>query len=242
MLHLKYNPVDVDVVVNQLQQSLWDAIPDFRPIWENYHRVYVNPVNQQSFIPELYVDGDYKEMLITDKSVLTTFITVSNIREVSRMVFSATMSLYIQCSDLQELFPTITHRPDEELENTFNRAYIGMFKGDIELKRTVRGVDDVYSGFDKKNVNFNDLNEFCLLRMDFDIKYTVNGCALPPQPIIIPCASGTAVNSDGSYSLSVPSGGTATIPDTTINFNLDFESESVTFPTLSDQVINITLV
>ena len=41
---------------------------------------------------------------------------------------------------------------------------------------------------------------------------------------------------------SVPSGTDYVIPDTTLNFNLDFETATATFATLSNQTINITLV
>ena len=55
------------------------------------------------------------------------------------------------------------------------------------------------------------------------------------------CAPATAVNSDGSFSLSIPSGGTATIPDTTYNFIFDGQTYSTTLPTGADHTINIIL-
>lgn len=56
------------------------------------------------------------------------------------------------------------------------------------------------------------------------------------------CSPAHVVNSDNSYSVDVLSGGLLTLPDTTINFNLDFETQTTTFATLSNQTINVTLV
>jgi hypothetical protein len=59
------------------------------------------------------------------------------------------------------------------------------------------------------------------------------------ETIIAP--DGQAINSDASFTLSVPSGGTAPIPDTTyeiyVNGVLD---QSVTLPSITNQTINIT--
>ena len=71
---------------------------------------------------------------------------------------------------------------------------------------------------------------------------TKSCCKYIDNNIPITCADGTATNSDTSYSLTVPSGTDVPIPDTTLNFNLDFETATATFATLSNQTINITLV
>jgi len=63
--------------------------------------------------------------------------------------------------------------------------------------------------------------------------------AQPPalsELIVTLCPDGQAVNSDGSFTLSVPSGGTAPIPDSQINVNGVNEGDVV-----SVQPINITL-
>jgi hypothetical protein len=71
----------------------------------------------------------------------------------------------------------------------------------------------------------------------------VNGMmsGITPAPPPPSCVPGTAVNSDNSYSLSVPSGGTANLPDTTINITdqLGNPLDTITFPVYSTVNIDI---
>jgi hypothetical protein len=55
------------------------------------------------------------------------------------------------------------------------------------------------------------------------------------------CAGGTVINSDGSYSLAVPSGSTTQIPDETYDIYVNgVFDQSVTLPTLGNNTLNIT--
>ena len=48
------------------------------------------------------------------------------------------------------------------------------------------------------------------------------------------------LNSDGSYSVDVPNGDTLTLPNTTLNLQIDgTQVASNTYPTLSTQTINL---
>jgi len=192
MIHLKINPIDADRVVDYFQQYFWGALVDFQPDWESYHRVYVNPKENNKYIPEFFLDNEYKECLISDKSVLSTFFTIDETRNQSTGVFTAAMSLYIQCSDLSALFPTITHRADEELENKFMLVYNGMVKKGAKLLKTVRGINNVYSSFERENVEYEDMNEYCVIRIDFEVQYSTMGCKIyPVVPIPPSCQDGT---------------------------------------------------
>lgn len=53
------------------------------------------------------------------------------------------------------------------------------------------------------------------------------------------CYAAIVENSDASYQSTVASGGTLVLPDTTIDFVVDGVTTSTTFPTLSNQIINI---
>ena len=53
------------------------------------------------------------------------------------------------------------------------------------------------------------------------------------------CYAAIVENSDASYQNTVASGGTLVLPDTTIDFVVDGVTTSTTFPTLSNQIINI---
>lgn len=67
-------------------------------------------------------------------------------------------------------------------------------------------------------------------------------CAIPMNPIVpgAGCAAATVENSDGSYSVSVASGGTLVLPDTTMNIYYDnVLTDTITFPTLANETINI---
>lgn len=54
------------------------------------------------------------------------------------------------------------------------------------------------------------------------------------------CSPSYVVNTNASYSTSVASGSTLTLPDTTFNVQIDgTQVESETYPTLSNQIINL---
>lgn len=85
----------------------------------------------------------------------------------------------------------------------------------------------------------------CELTLSIDINKVDENCCLDtykaPQPT---CADGTVINSNGTYTLAVPSGETVELPDTNYDIYLDgVFKETVTLPTLDPtNDLNIILI
>lgn len=170
MNYRKVDPVYIDVPIDKFQAHIFDSLPDFSPIWESYHRAYLNPKEKFQYIPEVYFNRHYSEVLITNRTALTSFFTASNEIEVNPRTnqHSGTISLFVQCSDLDALsLHTGVERPDAEFRNEFILAYNKYKGGDMDLIRIVTGIEEVYQGMDTTNVTFQDMNEWFVFRMDF---------------------------------------------------------------------------
>lgn len=167
----------VDVVIDKAQRILWSALEDFRPDWDLYPRVYLNPSIREGFLtPEHYddVDDEYAEVLITDLKPLVTFFSVLPDRVQADGKITAEAELYVQCSDLQELFPAVAERSDEHLVDAFLSALSNQTGRGIAVSRVVTGVQTVYGGFNLENLQHSDMNEYNVFKIVLELKYSMN--------------------------------------------------------------------
>ena len=71
---------------------------------------------------------------------------------------------------LDEVYPTITHRADEEFINeVYNILYNNPYKH--ELNGVVRGLENVYAEFDTSQVTWDDISEYYVVRFDLEVTY-----------------------------------------------------------------------
>lgn len=175
--NLKTSPVGIDVVVDRLQQLIydgvdWDTNPMATTTYDSYPRIYKNPV-QGGDRPEYFIgDRDYKEVLLDDNFSGTSFFTVSDERNLDD-VWSAQLSIIFQLN-LAELYPAIPHRADEEAHQTIlNLLYDNIWN--YEVSGLVVGVPNVYSEFDFSQSIFDDMEKFHVFRINLNITYEY-GC------------------------------------------------------------------
>lgn len=142
----------------------------------------------------------------------------------------------------------VYERINDDRSDVFENANdTSLILRDIRVWWNNYGIDDIEIVEDPKGTFVSDRELDNLIGYFADVVFSIPShgrCDVPvsiiPSPYLT-CAPSTVVNSNISFSEIVPSGTTYTLSDTTINFNLDFLTESVTFPTLENAEINITL-
>lgn len=172
-LILKTDPKGIDVVINNLQNTLFTELTtEFGwTDYQSYPRAYKNP-KDGSLIPENYDgSGDYKEVFYDDKFKATSFFLASDTSSLDRTSrqYSNTISAIFQVN-LKELLPLITHRADEEMHR---QVWLAITKSPQTylLDSIVTGVDNVYSGLNLTQLQIDDMSDCHVVRFDFNITY-----------------------------------------------------------------------
>lgn len=152
------------------------------------------------------------------------------------------IQLYIEISD--KVYKDRTNLNDTESDtlqvcravfNVINKSgrwnSLGRVESATVSKFWERSADEVAGHTMVINFTLFDTNTICALPLedyDFDSTYVSS------------CADAVVLNSDSSYNVSVPSGGSLTLPNTTFNIYVNgILNNSVNFATLSNQTINI---
>ena len=107
----KTDPKGIDISIGKLQNLLFTELDLLS--YESYPRVYKNPDINGLTIPETYIaTKDYKEVFFDDKFSLSSFWLVDDNRSIDEFA-TTTISVVFQVL-LDELYPTVPHRADEE--------------------------------------------------------------------------------------------------------------------------------
>lgn len=173
------NPVGVDLAVADIQNKMFEylTVTAGWTNYESYPRAYVNP-KKGGAIPEVFTGNrEYKECLFDDKFNVTSFFIVENSKpyDGDNGNFEASISIIFQCK-LNELYPSITHRADEEMhldliEAIKRTAYIKQLGG------VITSTEDVYSALSipsdyAARVALDDMSDFHVVKIDLTIKYS----------------------------------------------------------------------
>lgn len=176
MMIRKTDPQAVDQLIDKIQVHLDKKLSSLLGEWENNHRAYKNPKRQgqNGFVAEVYKGhGEYRECFYDDNFDWTSFFIVSDESDFVESRLSTDISWIIQ-GRLSSSFNT-AHRADEELRNEVVKAF-NSFRGLIELVSTENGIDRVYSEFDTSNLNYDDMSDVHVLRINFTGQYSATCC------------------------------------------------------------------
>lgn len=167
-------PKGIDKMVDKLQRSFWSSLSSKFTSWDSYPRCNLNP-RGSSLIPEYISDvsKDYTEVYINDRVDLTTFFLSKGDRALNEGSgkYEAKFDMYVQCSNLKALFPSVTHRADEELIVEFSNAFKNKVPMNVNLNLVVTELEDVYRGMDTSKIKFSNMNEYCVFKMEFTTLY-----------------------------------------------------------------------
>lgn len=170
----KINPVGIDKVIDAFQTYL-DALLQGAD-WVMYPRVYPNPKKAKlnSKVPEYFEDLEYYETFMDDNHSMTSFFIVSPNRTQENGLFKTQISLVCQVSRLSDLFPAIQHRADEEFNRMFVRSFMNYPTSAVEYIGMTTEIQNVYSEFDKEKIRLDDMNEFYVVRFNFNADFNYN--------------------------------------------------------------------
>ena len=107
-------------------------------------------------------------MFYNDEFTASSHFIVQNDRRFGEL-YQAEVSLIFH-ANLEELYPSILHRADEEMHRQIS-LILEDNQSIAELNRLVTGVDSVYRGLDVSRVTFTDMSEKHVVRFDLTINY-----------------------------------------------------------------------
>lgn len=178
MLVRKTNPVGIDLVIDKLQVFLYQLAISTNNTWECYPRAYKNPkrFDERGFIPEVFNDSnnDYKEVFFDDYFDVSTFFVVGDNREISNGKAIAPLALIIQCKP-NDLFPSVSHRADEEVINLFWNK-LKSFSLGAKCESIETSINAVYREFSINEVKFDDMNNSFVARINMTATFESQCC------------------------------------------------------------------
>jgi len=168
----KISPVGIDVEIDRLQKALYKHLTSTNIGWtdyESYHRAYKNETNDNRKW-EVYVSGkEYKEVLFDDKFNATSFFIVSDTYEAVDQIgmFQTNVSLIMQLK-LDEMYPSIAHRADEEAHRD---VIIGLNNSNTNNKVTgvTKGIRNVYTEIGYGANKFDDMHPHHVFRVNMEV-------------------------------------------------------------------------
>jgi len=169
MLVLKTEAIGVDYVIDKMQKHLDKKLIDVFTNWNSYHRAYKNPKKiegREVIIPEVYTSsGEYFECFFDDSVAISSFFIVDDTRSFENGNSKFNFSIIFQ-SKLNEVFPDILHRADEEtitkITTAIKSSIYRQYLSDIKT-----GITEVYREFGRSQVTFDDMSYFHVCRFDF---------------------------------------------------------------------------
>lgn len=177
MLIEKNNAIGVDFEINKIQNKVYNYLTNVKGYtnYDSFPRVYINE-HKGNTLPEFSLNTkDYREVLFSDKKTLTSFFIVEDNRDyIDGQHFNTNCSIIFQ-GNLKKIFPSITHRADEELNKDCFNALKKSFNG-LQITNMITGINNVYSDFSfdentRERLNIVDLSQNHVLKLNFTLKY-----------------------------------------------------------------------
>jgi len=167
----KTNPVGIDRQINRLQELIYNSLG-----WSEYDcfpRVYANEYFDTGKIPEHFdfprdVDiSDYTEVFLNDNIYAQSIILVDDNRDYNHQ-FTSKVNLIFHVN-LNDLYPAIDHRADEECHiQVMNAISKVPF---VTVDRLVTGIRNVYSDMRIGNILDSDMHPFHCFKLEMEMVY-----------------------------------------------------------------------
>jgi hypothetical protein len=170
----KVNPDGVDAQIQRLQSWLYTKLANEGwTLHESYERCYKTK-RDDKIIPEIFIDNEYRELLLDDKVNVTSFFLVDDNENISDRLCTINIQWIIQ-ANIKNLYPSITHRADEELRSDLKRL-LKLNPYQFRLTGCIQGIESVYDSL-KINIKFtDDMNQFHVCRFNLELNYNINNC------------------------------------------------------------------
>lgn len=173
----KTNPIGIDAVVDSLQNKLQTLVTNNE--WtalQIYPRAYKNETDN-GIKPEIFTEYDtkeYQEVLFDDNYDATCFFLMNdnlNVVNLGQRV-EGNLSIIFQVK-LPKIKPSITHRADEEVRYDILRV-LERNRYNWEITNIITGIDNVYTGFNTDGIQWTDMSEWHVFRIEMSGTYNVS--------------------------------------------------------------------
>lgn len=168
MIHIKVNPVGIDLNIQKTQTILYNGLSD---LWGcdivSYGRVYIDDYNGVKR-PLAYIKGvDYKEILFDDNIKGAHFFFVDNnvtTKLLGKNLYESNVDIIFLINNISEVKPNVLHFADEEIKEDIRK----FIYGDFQIESITKGKD----ALDKFNVNkLHFTYPFYALKFSTKLKY-----------------------------------------------------------------------
>lgn len=165
----KANPVGLDKRIDDFQVYLFDTLGYSN--WECFPRVYMNE-SEKGLIPEYYEGTkEYEDVLYNDRVDLSSFFFRSSREEREDTGFSCDVALVFQ-ADLPKLFSSISHRADEEFDDSIRKASENYdLRDEFELVSMEHLINNVYREFNKDKIRQSDMSNRYVVRANYRVHF-----------------------------------------------------------------------
>jgi len=171
MIYSKSNPVGIDIKINSIQNKLhaaFLALPLVTGQIDLYGRVYKLKEGLK-ITPVKFITEFNKGLFTTDKTIVGYFFERTDPVNTNGM-FSTTIGNIFHVN-LKAVYPSITHRADEEFTKLITDIYSREPYGFKTLSIST-GIDRVYSDFNFEE-SIEDIPPYFSIRFDLNINYRI---------------------------------------------------------------------
>jgi hypothetical protein len=175
----KTDPKGLDIKIDSFQSYMYNKLTALGVSdWQSYPRIYSVPTSANSnrfgLIPVHFVSGiDYDEVFMDDDFIITSYFYTDATETIDNWIPKTKVSWICQMN-LDELFPSASHRFDEEFNVMVKDAaknYTGY--GTFTLTNIKKTIDEVYREFVTDQIKFTNMQPYYNVRFEFDV---VVGC------------------------------------------------------------------
>lgn len=174
------NAVGLDKAISAHQDHLFNglSITGFvnADSWQSYDRAYGNP-HENGIIPEVFTGGqEYKEVFYNDNFLMTSFYFMKDTGRMEDGQILVDVDLIVQ-ANIEDIYPLIDHRADEELRQIFmflSESFSGA--DNFEFKNFYTRIDEVYREFVQRQIKIDDMSGQHVFRLKYEVRYTPECC------------------------------------------------------------------
>jgi len=164
----KISPVGIDTLIDSIQEEFYNSISWTASSgeYESYHRAYKNQ-DDIGKLPEVFIGGsDYKEVFMDDNFSASSFFMVDDRRTINNGLADSTFHIVFQVL-LDELYPAVKHRADEEAHQEAIQILEGMAYG-FEVTDLEVGIENVYRSLAFSDKHCDDLQPYHVFKISME--------------------------------------------------------------------------
>ena len=168
--------IGIDTVIQELQTDIYDSLTSS---WSGninaYGRVYRNADSNGNTYPRVFLgDKDYGDVYYDDNySCVYCFIDSETHDTDDEIMFTSNVRVVFMV-DLNLVKPNETDRGDMEVQYDVVNILREKSYGSYNIKGIVKGVNNVFQGFDTSKIKFSDMQPYHCFGVDIKLNYYIN--------------------------------------------------------------------